>query len=150
MATTLPPLPIQNNVSDDHLVGIGLVIAQWASIENLLVQSVCDLMAGQPSDFSGRDVTSFAVLRGMDARILLGLAKSLTGQLFHKDTDEFNKLADKLDKLGQKRNVVAHGSWTPGKRPGSIQTTHAKTVGRIRTERHEYTARELTALPPLP
>lgn len=143
MSATLPPLPIQSTLSDDHLQGIGLVIAQWASMETLLVHAVCDLMAGAPSDYSGRDISSLAILKNTDARILLGLAKTLYCELFPKEADEFSRLVDKIDKLRSKRNVVAHALWKTGKRNDSIQTKHVRTVGKIKVEVHAYTAREL-------
>lgn len=136
-------LPIQKTLSDEHLQAIGLVIAQWASVEKLLVHVLCDLMAGRASDFTTTDISGLILVSGMDSRTMLGLTKSFVAIQFPERADEFDRLADKLDKEGKRRNIVAHGWWLSGDRPNSIKTSVWKTIGRAKTEPHDYTVDEL-------
>lgn len=134
-------LPLQDCVTDEHARGIGLVIAQWASAERLLTHAICDLMANRTVSYTD-DAADLIVMSGREARVLIGLVKSLVRFRFPDDADAFDKIADKLGKEGKTRNIIAHGLWSEGKRPNSIVTYHPITLNNPRVERHEFTPQE--------
>jgi len=131
-------------VTEEHLTAIGRIIVRWSITERLLMDLVWEIGTGQSSDALGHDTPiSLALVTGMDARVKLGILKAVFRARHPDDGDEFDKLADKLGRLGHVRNVVAHGHWLAGKRPGTIEAASWRSSNRLGVEMHAYTAKEL-------
>lgn len=133
-----PPdkLPIQEALQDDHLRAIGMVIAQWAQVDSLLLAAVCEI-AGFPRD------TGFIVINRQDARTKIGLLRTLVTE-YHPDyVDQFSDLADRLNKAYGKRNDYAHLRWEKGQKKGTISPVGAKTVGKLSIAKGEITANDI-------
>ena len=79
----------------------------------------------------------------MDTRVKLSILKAVFRARHSADADQFDKLAEKLNKLREVRNVVAHGYWTAGDRPGTIQPTSWISSNKRGMKTHAFTAREL-------
>src|SRR5262249_22796787 len=95
-------------------------------------------------DALGHDVSiSLALVTGMEARVKLGILKAVFRARHPHDGDEFDKLANKLGKLGHVRNVVAHGHWLAGDRPGTIGAASWRSSNRLAVDMHAFTAKEL-------
>lgn len=124
-------LPIQNTLKDDHLLAIGLVIAQWASLEALMTRAICDLIAGK-SQSHDENVAPLMAVTGMGAQTKIGLLQTLVRLRFEPDADKFDKFAKKLRKAQGKRDIIAHSTWSTGSNPGFVKPTGAKTIGTVR------------------
>ena len=139
-------LPFRKTLSDEHVTAIGHVITQWAGIETFLRHILCELAAGKPiPTYEGQD-SEFILTSGMDSRTSLGIVRALACRQFPNDTEEIEKLTDRIAKEASRRHGVAHGLWRKGKRPGTIETETVKSVGHIKIEHHAYTVSELMAL----
>jgi hypothetical protein len=131
-------------VTDEHLRGIGRIIVRWALTERLLMDLVWEVATGQSFEAVGEAAAiSLALVTGMDTRVKLGILKAVFRARHPVDADEFDKLAEKLDKLGKVRNVVAHGNWVAGGRPGTIQATSWISSNKLGMKSHAFTAKEL-------
>jgi hypothetical protein len=131
-------------VTEEHFTAIGRIIVRWAITERLLMELVWEIATGQSFDALGQDASiSLALVTGMDARVKLGILKAVFRARHPDDGDEFDKLANKLGKLGQVRNVIAHGHWLAGQRPGTIEAASWRATNRLAVETHAFTAREL-------
>jgi hypothetical protein len=131
-------------ITDEHLRAIGRIIVRWGLTERLLMDLVWEVATGQSFEALGEEAPiSLALVTGMDARVKLGILKAVFRARHPADADEFDKLAEKLDKLGKVRNVVAHGYWTVGDRPGTIEATSWISSTKLGMRAHAFTAREL-------
>jgi hypothetical protein len=102
-------LPIQDTISDDHLQAIGLAIAQWASLEAMMAQCLCDLISDK-SQSHHENVAPFMVVSGMAAQTKIGLLQTLVRLRREENADEFDKLAQRIRKAQDKRDILAHST----------------------------------------
>ena len=128
-------LPIQETLADDHLMAIGLVITQWASLERLMIHAICDLIANKP--LSPRrtleDAGGLMAVSGIGARVMIGLLETLTVLRFgENDAKTLKKLLERIQKCKDVRDILAHAIWETGTRPGFVKPKGMKTVGIIR------------------
>jgi hypothetical protein len=131
-------------VTDAHLLGIGRVVRIWAVAERVLMDSLWETATGHSlSNLQADTGLSLALVAGMDARVMIGLLKAVFRARHPKEADDLDKLLEKLDKLGKRRNAIAHGRWKAGKRPGTIETVSFKSSGKLGIEVHAYTVAEL-------
>jgi len=133
---TTPPKFV-DPITDAHLTGIGRVITAWARTERVVMDSLWEIATGRSFDEWGDDASiSLAFVTGMDVRVAIGILKSVFAARRPADAEAFAKLADKLADLGKLRNVVAHGRWTEGKRPRSIEAARFITTGSLKVSVH--------------
>jgi len=83
---------------------------------------------------------------GLEPRTAVGILKAIIKATNETKTTEFDKLCNRFERLYKRRNVIAHGAWLRGNRPGSIKAQTVKSVGDVRIERHDYTALEILAV----
>ncbi len=132
-------LPIQKTLGDDHLRAIGIVIAEWASLEALMTQAICDLIEGKSRSYE-TNVAPIMAITGMHAQTKIGLLQTLVRLRFESDADEFDKFAKKLRKAQGKRDIIAHSTWSRGAKPGFIEPKGAKTIGSVKILKGETNA----------
>jgi hypothetical protein len=130
----------------EQLQAIGTVITEWAMAENTLRVCFFNVFGGVGAQKLESQPMAALAGAGMDYRIAVGLLRGVIRGLYPDQADEFDKRAEKLEKEGKRRHVIAHALWRQGRRPGSIQTTTLRSVGRIELERHEFTAEEMARL----
>jgi hypothetical protein len=134
-------------ITDDHLRGIGRIITRRAMTERVVMDSLWEIATGHSFDQLGSEVSiSLALVTGMDIRVMLGLLKAVFRARHPNDADALDKLVAHLDKLGKSRNAIAHGRWSAGRRPGTIETATFKSTGRLGVDTHAFTASEMNAL----
>jgi hypothetical protein len=143
-----PQLPKYDDpVTDAHLLGIGRIVMRWAITERVVMDSLWEIATGHSFEQLGAEASiSLALVTGMDARVMLGLLKAVFRARHPADADVMDKLVERLDKLGKRRNAIAHGRWIAGRRPGTIETATFKSAGRLAVDRHAFTSAELNAL----
>ena len=132
-------LPIQETLSEHHLRGIGLVIAQWAQFDSLLLAGICEI------GHVDRE-TGLIIISGMDPRTKVGLLQTLVRWRYEDEADQFDKLAKRINKLYAQRNDYAHLRWEKGEKPGTIKPIGLKTVGTFKTAKGEVTATDIENL----
>jgi len=124
-------LPIQDTLSDDHLEAIGLAIAQWASLEALMAQSLCDLISGK-SQSHHENVAPFMTVSGMGAQTKIGLLQTLVRLRCEADANQFDKLAKRMRKAQDRRDILAHSTWKKSPVRGFTEPSGVKTVGSVK------------------
>jgi hypothetical protein len=77
-----------------------------------------------------------SLVTGMDARAKLGILRAVFHARHPEAADAFDKLVQKIERLGKVRNAIAHGRWSKGDRPGSVETTQFLSSGRLRVRSH--------------
>jgi len=88
---------------------------------------------------------SLALVTGMSTRVAMGILRAVFRARHPSGGNELDRIADKLDKLGKVRDVVAHGRWTAGRRPGSIEAASFISSRKLGVRIHGFTAKELDA-----
>ena len=136
-------LPIQDVVSDEHLKAIGLVIVEWAGIENMLLYMLCNLAIPDAKKYEDY-LPGLILSTGMGHRIMLGLMRAIVEVRFPKDLKQFEKIQDGLEKSADLRDIFAHQSFHVGKKTGSVKATKMKSVGGLKTIQRDFTAEEIT------
>jgi hypothetical protein len=133
------PLPIQGDLSDEHLAGIGLVIAQWAHVESLLAQGIVEILRApyglEPKD----DVYLMAVL-GMTGRTLIDSLRSTFKMRFSESHDELDKILDRFKRILDTRNLLAHTMWKRIESTDQIESLNIKTIPKLKVIRRKFTA----------
>lgn len=131
--------PIEPILTDEHFRTIGVIIVQWAVVERLCTNALVKLLGGDVDD-------SFIVVNGMAARVKIGLLKTLIYRNHNEQARAFDKLAAKLEKQLQQRDIFAHATWTKGATPNHIRPIAVKTVGSIRILDAELTPGQIEKL----
>ena len=134
-------------VTDDHLRAIGRVVVQWSRTERVIMDSLWEIATGHSFEKSGSDaIISLALVTGLEPRTSLGILKAVFHSRHPNKSENLNALVDALAKLLRKRNIVAHGRWTKGNRPHTIECASFISSGELRVEIHAYTPEELNEL----
>lgn len=134
-------------VTEAHVLAIGRVVVRWGMTERVIMDSLWEVATGQSFENMPEEASiSLALVTGMEARVALGILKAAFRARHANAADEFDKIVDKIDKLRDTRNLVAHARWLKGKRAGTISTAVFKSSGRLRAVEHAFTAPELEAL----
>ena len=137
-------LPVQRNISDDHLTAIGLFIATWAALETHLSMALTLLMgAPEPED---AESPALIVVHGMAAQTTLGAIGALIAEFRAGDHEWFRDFDDKVGSLSRKRNLFAHGMWECGRTADRIHSLSAKTVGGLNPSKESFTAHDIRLL----
>ena len=144
----------QHGVTNKHFQAIGRIIIDWAVLEHAMTAAISKLLAARGSPLARAlrasppevDKADLVITYGTDARTKLGLLRMLVGMRLPSDADEFNKLAKRIERAADARNIIAHGLWVAGQRPGTISTHAIKTIGHLTVTPHEYSVDELERL----
>ena len=126
-------------------MGIGRIIVRWAMTERLLMESVWEVAVGQSLNDVADLGISLSLVTGMGARVKLGILQAVFRARHPGSADGFDKLVQKIERLGKVRDAVAHGRWSKGDRPGSVETIQFLSSGRLGSRQRGFTARELNA-----
>ena len=132
-------------LTEAHLIGISRIIVRWAMTERLLMDAVWEIAIGQSFNDVADLGVSLSLVTGMDVRVKLGILRAVLHARHPEAADAFDKLVQKIERLGKVRNAIAHGRWSKGDRPGSVQTIQFLSSGRLGFRSHGFTARELNA-----
>lgn len=128
-----------------HIHAIGLLIYRWAAFEVQLADSLARFIMAGTKESHKAETAAFAAVIGMEARVKLGLLKSIVRLHYPAEGDAFDRWADRALALKKHRDTVAHSNWERAKRPGYIRQLAVTTVGRIRRLAAEYSAADITA-----
>lgn len=131
MATTKRRMPRQHTLRREHLQAIGLLITEWAHAEFLFSDILARLIAEPESKNTISSRATIAIL-GMDARVKLGLMKTIARMRFPEHADGFDKLIDEILSIKKERDLIAHAVWEKGKSPGCIEPVGYRTVGKLK------------------
>jgi len=139
-------IPLQDCLSDEHLAGIGLIVAEWAHVEQLLKMALCNLMDDSPAGSTRTRL--FWVVTGMDVRATIGLIKTLTRIKISSEEQltRLDKILDGIERLKQWRDIVAHATWHKGDRAGTTKPFGIKAMGKVKSLKGEVSARALRAM----
>lgn len=139
-------IPLEEYVSDRHLVGIGLIVAEWAQVEQLLKVALCNLIANDQAGYTQTPV--LYVVTGMEARTTIGLLRTLARIRIPSKEQQtrLDKILDGIERLKQWRDTVAHATWLEGETPKTIKPYGIKTVGRVKRLGGQITAQNLRAI----
>tara|TARA_R110002072_G_scaffold298369_1_gene472246 strand:- start:765 stop:1295 length:531 start_codon:yes stop_codon:yes gene_type:complete len=122
------------HLSNDHLLALGVVIANWATIEHVMGIATVALIMNEPAPEPITDnymVTLFAV-HGTDAKTSLDRLRALTLLRLPSDKDEFDAIADKIASAASERNMMAHAIWAADKNPQKVSHHAARTIGKFK------------------
>lgn len=142
MAKTRPErmrLPLQEDLTDQHLAGIGLMIAQWAHVENLLAQGIVEMLR-RPHGLEPKDDAYLLPFIGMTGRTLIGLFRSIFKARSHSAHEEIDKLLDRLDVFLDLRNAFAHSATKRVDGTNKIEFLEIKTMNKLKITRRRFTA----------
>lgn len=141
-------LPSELAATEDHIYAVGLVIVEWAIMETAITRCISKLVAYDGSD-APEPQTSIALIlaNGMEARTSIAVLRTLVRYHFEQDADEFDRLAEKIDKARGKRNWFAHSAyWGSGSKPDKIKITTAKTTNKIKITERELRAKDILSI----
>jgi hypothetical protein len=122
------------HLSNDHLLALGMVIANWAALEHVMGIATVALIMDEPAPDPITDnymVTLFAV-HGTDAKTSLDRLRSLTFLRFPSDKDAFDAIADKIASAASERNMMAHTIWAANRNPKKVTPHAARTIGKFK------------------
>src|SRR5690242_13237356 len=107
--TNPPYTPI---IDGDLALAIGNLVTEWSGAQFMLVRALADLMVGR-SLKDDDDMNHAAVIFGMEARVLIGLVKTLVGiRLDPRIAEKVRDLLDDMEGAKDLRDFVCHCSWT--------------------------------------
>lgn len=137
--TEAPYTPI---IDGDLALAIGNLVTEWAGAQFMLVRALADLMVGR-SLKDDDDMNHAAVIFGMEARVLIGLVKTLVGiRLDPRIAEKVRDLLDGMEGAKDLRDFVCHCLWTHNKR-GKWVAVQLKTVGKIKRVERAITVTEI-------
>jgi len=123
---------------------IGELIATWSGMQSLLAIALTELMAGHALN-DEESVASGVVVLGMEARVQIGLLKTLLAfRLKKEDSDDIAKILDKIENIKKIRDTFAHAVWECNDKGEAFSIT-VKTVGKIKYERTPQRAQDIRA-----
>jgi hypothetical protein len=138
---------VPNPVSQDHLLGFGAIIHEYARFERLIEIVVSVLMNSEVGPVG-------IVMSGLGYRGKIDVLNSflLLTSLPANHKTVFADVLKRLDAHNALRNLIAHYDWVPGERPESIRPLSitarggkAKVRG-VEDGEPDYTASELMAI----
>jgi hypothetical protein len=135
-------------ISDAHHIAISKIIINWALLDRGVMELLWQTATGHSfENFTPQAALSLSLVVGMDIRVKLGLLRAVFHARRPADADKFDKIISKIDRLGKRRNLIAHGVWRLGNRPGSIEcASFSAAGGRLKSEQHSFTVIELNGL----
>jgi len=139
-------LPLESQVNAGELAAIGLVIAEWSAIERALLYVLSGLLVADAKTSADYAPAVF-MGTGMGYRVLLGLIRAIVEIEFPTDVKEFDKIMEDLQKSADKRDFLAHNPWSRStEKADAIGAVRLKTVGGVKSNRLDYTAKEIRAI----
>jgi hypothetical protein len=134
--------PVRQDIGDDLLSAIGLVIVTASAAHYAMTLQLLRLL--NPKAISERDLAPTVITFGMKVDTTIGLLKTLIRGKRPHIADNFDRAADKLRaSFTNKRDVLAHNTWNPGKKPNHIKAYKIKTVGSLHFAEPELTEKEI-------
>lgn len=129
---------------------VGELVAAWGSTHWLYAFIMMELVTGKTIEVVEPEknpdaVLLSAVVIGMDARVQMGLLKTLSRKRIpSSDASRIAKLLDIAGNIKDMRDRIAHGFW---EYDGKTMYLHMlKTVGRVRQTREPISPETVTAL----
>ena len=115
------------HLSPEHYRAFGRIVQAFVSVEALYAHIV--IRSLKVDDGAGAFLLSNQGYDGLKNMLLSAVNES---HLTEPEIDEISALIEKVNKKSALRNNVAHCSWKPGKRPGSIKPLVLKTRGTLK------------------
>jgi hypothetical protein len=134
--------PIRESIGDDLLSAIGLTIVTASAVHYAMTMQLLRLI--NPKALPEVDMTTITVTLGMKIDTVLGLLKTLVRTKRPEAAGNFDRTADRLRaSFNNKRDLLAHNAWKPGKKPGRIMAYQIKTVGRFHFGQPDLTEKQI-------
>ena len=131
----------KSSLRKDYLQAIGLLVTEWASFEMILSSSLAHFItADSPSQSDS--AAAWVVTHGMEARVKLGLLKSIVRLRWPDKADGFDRWADEVLSVKKLRDLAAHSLWVKGTAKNHIRAVGMTTVGRLQFTEGEYRIRD--------
>ena len=135
--------PTKKVLSPAHYRAIGHVIVSCSVLQHILSLGAFSLAVNDSQPWK-HDIGVGVLTMGMSAQTLIGIWRTLVRIRAPDDADEFDKLANRIQKTFSQRDIFAHCIWSAGKKPGTVIPELAKTVGSLRrTQEQAYTAADI-------
>lgn len=123
----------------DHHTAIGELIASWAKFEIVLAKGLAHFITAGGKSKEDMDA-AFIATTGMEARVKIGLMRSIFRYRFPEEADKFDSWADRVLKVKKVRDLAAHAMWVPAQRRGYVRAYGMTSVGKIKLLQVEYAA----------
>jgi hypothetical protein len=134
--------PIRDDIGDELLSAIGLTIVTASAVHYAMTMQLLRLI--NPKALPELDITPIIITLGMKVDTTLGLLKTLMRLKSPNTADDFDRAADKLRaSFSNKRDLLAHNTWKPGRKPKRVTAYQIKTVGRFRYAELDLTEKQI-------
>jgi hypothetical protein len=133
-------------MSDQLLSGIGLVVWSWAMMESCLLNHLI-LMSAASRKSAVALTSTYMLTAGMTPRTVLGLLRSFIFARFKEaDVEEFDKIRNRVNRLGDKRDLIAHLNWRIDAKKHEMRAVRIKSLNKVSRQPYTFTPRELIEL----
>ncbi len=122
---------------------IGFLVSEWSGSQGLLTTALADLMVGyKDAKEQNGDLLHAATIIGMDARVLMGLVRTVAPPRIGMDKKALiGNILDRMETVKNYRDRVAHCLWELDN--GKLYAVTLKTVGKGNLKRHHVTTTEI-------
>jgi hypothetical protein len=138
---------VRNTINDDFARAIGLVVAQWSQAEKVAGMLLSSLILNTYVDETESDEVfdsgAWLITVGMDMRVILGLTKTLFKYRRPNAGAEIDKLADRVDDMKRRRDLIAHSHWRRGGDPSELIAVSHTAVGAFKNRSEPFSVEKI-------